>query len=182
MAASKKRATRRKPAAQQARARGMVAPASKPPMSALPPMQAGFRRSAEDLVRERAGEQDEPEDAEIRDMMARIAAARNTQSWRPACTPCVHQNKLASLELSQKLAADGTAEGSPEWVEAMNTATLAGQQAFQEGKEIPGGALPPVRQADLMVSGTGVCVACFPAVPGQPPAAPGRSGSGLIVG
>jgi hypothetical protein len=154
----------------------------------------GFLKTAEEKFRERQDERDgEPTPEQVRAMAQEIAAARHqAMSWRPACTPCVHANKLAAMKLSVVLVERGLKEGSPEWMGELHAATLAGQQAYQEGKDLPEGALPPVKPADMLIGGTGCCVGCFQAAPEPPdsngqqmpamPGIPGRSASGLIVG
>lgn len=157
----------------------------------------GFLKGADEKFRERqearaAREADEPTEDQVRAMAKQIAAARAVQqSWRPACTMCVNVNKLALAGLSAKMAEDGIKEGSPEWMDRANLATIEGQKAYQEGRELPEGALPPVRPADIMVAGTGLCMYCFqPTRPPsqeemqqaiQPKQEPGRSASGLFI-
>jgi hypothetical protein len=93
--------------------------------------------------------------------------AQASQGWRPGCTNCTNNHKLAIMELTQKLGQRGMSPGSPEFAEQMQYAIQVGQAfaqnplAFQSMNGDMPDMIPPIRGADIMVGGTGFCIFCF---------------------
>lgn len=111
-----------------------------------------------------------PELVEAAQQLAARMQPPAMMGWRPACAFCANGHKLAIGEMTQKLSNMGVSPGSPEFQQAMQAAAQAGAMLAQN-PQAPGmngqkpDMIPPVRGADLIVNGTGLCILCF--VPGK---------------
>jgi len=147
---------------------------------------AGFQATAEQVLERRRRQQEQsrpepPQDeeegptpeqaAQMRQLMEQ--SQNQAKASLGACVPCMNKHKLGLIALTKALNAQGIDAGNPAFKHALIGATMAGQQAVQQGLPLPDGALPPVRSADMLVSGTGVCAGCFQ---------PNQNTSGLILG
>lgn len=111
------------------------------------------------------------EEAQVPDDLAALAARGMErfapQAWRPGCINCANNHKLATAELIERLGKQGLRMGDPEFMQRVRQALQVGQLFAQNPLAFEGmngttpEMIPPVRPADLLVSGNGVCLICF---------------------